>query len=277
MNILSRIVRRGLTETRLYLPEHKNVPVLPDVTVSLTSYPARLPKLHLVIRSLLRQTVLPRQIILYLGNDTADKDIPLSLKNLQNDIFQIKTGYEDLKPHKKYFFVMQEFPDDVVVTVDDDMMYDKSMLSDLYESYKKNPVAVSARRVHLMTKKNDGAVSDYNDWIREYEKKIEPSHALFATGVGGVLYPPRILPAETFDSDAIKTLCLATDDVWLKFMELKNNVPVAWAHSDFRKDLTVRNTQSSALMRTNTSGENRNDINICAMQDITRINLSDFI
>lgn len=273
--MFNRIFRRLVTEGRLWLPvTQKNV--AQDVVVSLTSYPARLPQLHLVIRSLLHQKLAPREIVLYLGNDTRDEDIPSSLRELEKYNFTIKTGCEDLKPHKKYFFAMQEYPDDAVITVDDDVIYDKDFVQDLYNCYKKFPGCVASRRVHRMIQDTLGNIKSYNDWQWECTQILEPSHQLFSTGCGGALYPPKVLPPETFDAEAIKAHCLNTDDIWLKFMELKADVKVVFTNSKVIHPLTVRNTQASALMHTNTAGENRNDINIRAMEDFTGIKLGDF-
>ena len=273
--MFNRIIRRLVTEGRLWLPvTQKNV--AQDVVVSLTSYPARLPQLHLVIRSLLHQKLAPREIVLYLGNDTRDEDIPSSLRELEKYNFTIKTGYEDLKPHKKYFFAMKEYPDDAVITIDDDVIYDKDFVQDLYNCYKKYPGCVASRRVHRMIQDTLGNIKSYNDWQWECTQILEPSHQLFSTGCGGALYPPKVLPPETFDAAAIKAHCLNTDDVWLKFMELKADIKVVFTNSKVIHPLTVRNTQASALMHTNTAGENRNDINIRAMEDFTGIKLGDF-
>ena len=273
--MIDRIFRRLVAEGRLWLPvTQKNV--AQDVVVSLTSYPARLPQLHLVIRSLLHQKLAPREIVLYLGNDTRDEDIPSSLRELEKYNFTIKTGYEDLKPHKKYFFAMQEYPQDSIITVDDDVMYDKDFVRDLCSCHQKNPGCVCGRRVHRMTKDNAGQIRSYNDWQWECRDILEPSHQLFTTGCGGVLYPPHILPPEAFDAAAIKAHCLNTDDVWLKFMELKAGARVVFTNSKVMHPLTVRKTQASALMHTNTAAENRNDLNIRAMEDFTGIKLGDF-
>lgn len=275
MTFFKRIIRRFFTELKLFLPI-KNKNINEEIIVSLTSYPARLNKLHLVIRSLLHQKMLPKNIVLYLDNNTKSKDIPKSLKKLQKYNFIIKENYENLKPHNKYFYAMQEFPDKVIITVDDDLIYDENLISDLYNSYKKYPNCVSARRVHKMTQK-DNKIESYNNWLWEYKNELNPSHSLLATGVGGVLYPAHIFPKETFNKDDIKKYCLNTDDIWLKFMELKNDIKVVFTNSKIIHPLTIRNSQDSGLMHTNTSNENRNDINIKLMEDFTKINLAKYV
>lgn len=275
--IFKRIFRRVFTEFNNSLPINKSKNIAEGVIISLTSYPARLPQLHVVIRSLLKQTVSPEKIILYLGTDTKDSDIPSSLQKLTKYNFEIKTGCKDIKPHKKYFYAMQEFPNHTIITVDDDLIYDKNLVSDLITCAKKNPGCVCARRVNLITKNEEGKLNPYSKWEWEYKKLITPSHSLLATGCGGVLYPPHILPQETFNLKAIKETCLNTDDIWLKFMELKNDVKVVFSNNKVVHPLSLRHTQESGLLQTNTAGENRNDINIVQVQNYTGIQLADHL
>lgn len=283
MNIIKkifRLIKRISVELSIYLPL-KKTNASHDVIVSLTSYPERLCNIHKVILSLLRQTTTPRKIILWLGTDTAENQIPRKLRKLEKNsggLFQIRTNVENIKPHKKYFFVMQENPEAIIVTVDDDLFYDKNLLSDLLESYEKNPHCVHARRVNLMKKTDDGKIDKYANWEWECKKITDPSFALLPTGCGGVLYPPKILPQDTFQMEAIKENCLNTDDIWLKFMELKAGVKVVFTNNRIVHPLTIRKSQKTALMHNNAqnSTENINDINISKMENFTGINMGDY-
>lgn len=274
--MIKRIFRRVFSEISIRLPITRPHKIADGVIISLTSYPARLKNLHIVIRSLLKQKVSPEKIILYLGTDTKETDIPDQLNKLKKYNFEIRFGYEDIKPHKKYYFAMQEFPDSTIITVDDDLIYDKNLVGDLLACAQKNPGCVCARRVNLITKDTNGQLTPYSKWLWEYNGITEPSHALIATGCGGVLYPSHILPKDTFDLPAIKNNCLNTDDIWLKFMELKNDVKVVFSNNKIIHPLTLRHTQESGLLKTNTTGENRNDINIKNMQAFTQIDLSEY-
>lgn len=275
--MIKRILRRFFTEFNNNLPILKPSTITNGVIVSLTSYPARLKSIHVVIRSLLKQKVAAEKVILYLGTDSKETDIPDKLKKLTKYNFEIRLGYEDIKPHKKYYFAMQEFPNHTIITVDDDLIYDKNLVSDLIACAKKNPGCVCARRVNLITKNEEGKLNPYSKWKWEYKTITTPSHSLLATGCGGVLYPPHILPQETFNLKAIKETCLNTDDIWLKFMELKNDVKVVFSNNKVVHPLSLRHTQESGLLQTNTAGENRNDINIIQVQNYTEIKLSDYI
>ena len=73
--MIKRILRRFVTEFNNNLPILKRSTIANGVIVSLTSYPARLKSIHVVIRSLLKQKVTAEKVILYLGIDTKENDI----------------------------------------------------------------------------------------------------------------------------------------------------------------------------------------------------------
>jgi hypothetical protein len=120
-------------------------------------------------------------------------------------------------------------PDAIVITVDDDAYYSPKLVKNLMKFHQKYPDAIVARRVHLIRYDANNQPLPYMHWTFNYTQQRVPSRDLFATGVGGVLYPPHLLPAQTTDVEFIKNNCLNADDVWLKFMEWNARVPVVWA------------------------------------------------
>lgn len=157
---------------------------------------------------------------------------------------------------------MQDYPDALIITVDDDLMYDKHLVRDLYHSYKKYPYAVSARRVHKIERdKTTGLLKLYREWGYESRTIKKPALQLFATGCGGVLYPPNRLPPETFNITNIKQQCLEADDIWLKFMELQHKIPVVWVPDWPIHPYSIASTTSSGLAQTNVA-HGQNDVYI---------------
>lgn len=243
------------------------------VVASLTSYPARFGTLHLCIKSILNQSVKADKVILWLDDFVRDEEIPASVTALKANGLEIKKIPYDLKPHKKYFFAMQEFPDFCVITFDDDSMYRKNSIKKLLLSYRAFPNAVSALRVRKIIEKK-GRTATYAEWRHARRGDVLPSFSLVATGVGGILYPPHILPESTFDVDAIKRYCHRADDIWLKFMELKNNVPVVWKKTWHEHPVTISIHRDSGLNIENVA-QNRNDAYIKAMESYTGISLAE--
>lgn len=206
---------------------------IPDkkIIVSLTSYPLRFYCLNQVIESILRQTKKADKIVLYLSEaEVSEKEsaLPADFQNLlKNGSVEVRWVQKSLKPHNKYFYAFQDFSDDLVVTIDDDIIYPQNLIETLYNSYLAHPDCVSAMRVHVVATDLKNGILPYGCWTMEDNSHIgEPSHRLFATGVGGVLYPVHLLDKSLLDENAIRETCLEADDLWLKFIELKSDVPV---------------------------------------------------
>ncbi len=232
----------------------KRVPV-PELIVSFTSYPERIPTIHIMVESVFKQTIAPGRTILWLSEDQFPKkeaDLPDSLLSYLDKGLEIRFVQGDLKPHKKYYYAMQEFPDNPIVTLDDDVIYPEDTLSKLWNSYQSFPHAVSAIRAHRIAI-TDGQIGKYNEWTQNeplfYRR---PSMLAFATGVGGVLYPPGCMPAVAFDKNLIEKHCLLGDDIWLKCMEILTSTPTVSADID-ASFAYVEGTQDTALWRNNQS------------------------
>lgn len=228
------------------------------IIVSLTSYPARLENIYLCLKSLLMQTVKPDKIILWFGSDTKRSDLTDDMLKLGQ--YGVEYRFDEnnnIKPHKKYYYAMQEFPDDIVITVDDDVVYPRKTVESLMKSYDRHPYAVSARRVHKITFTEEGKIAPYEEWLKEYRKEKTESTALMAVGVGGILYPPHCLDDRAFELAKIQELCLGADDIWLKCMETLKGTKVVWTPCFFSHPPALKITNS--LWQGNVNG-NQNDI-----------------
>lgn len=247
------------------------------IIVSVTSIPSRFTSLYLCLETIMRQSLKPDKIILYLGNNTRNMELPQNLKKLKKRGLTIEyRDDKELKPHTKYFYAMQEYPNDIIITFDDDILYNKNVIKMLYESYLKFPNEVSAIRVHKITFNQD-KINKYKNWIMEYKGKdsLIPSHYLCATGVGGVLYPPHIMPKETFNKENIKNLSLSADDLWLKAMQIKYKIKVVKALEKNYYLFVIKNSQSIALNKTNVD-KCENDRVLSNLLNYYEINKKDF-
>jgi len=225
----------------------------PRIIASLTSYPGRIDKVKNAIITLLKQTMKPDMIILWLAEDefrNREKDLPTDLLQLKKKGLTIR-WCEDLKSHKKYYYAMKEYPDDIIITFDDDLYYHPDTIKLLYESYKKFPNAVSALRTHLITFDATGNIMPYAEFKLEQSELIGvPSMRLFSTSGAGTLYPPHCMHEELFNKDAIFNTCKYADDIWLKIMQVMKGTPTVQAAP--KKNLCyIEGTQAQALHRNN--------------------------
>ena len=245
--------------------ERMNKLLSTEIIVSLTSYPARIKTVHLTVKSLLNQTVPADRIILWLSKSQFPKgeaELPEELRKLVRDSkLQLEWCNEDLKPHKKYFYAMQRYSEAVIITVDDDMLYNKALIEKLKLCWFNFPQCICAMRAHLIAS-NSSEVLSYSKWLNEVVNfEYKPGVEFCATGVGGILYPPRIFKSDLFDTDAIIDSCLYADDLWLKTFELLDGIPVVIASPTPLLEY-IPDTQDTALYNKNKTANDEQLSNI---------------
>lgn len=239
--------------------------------VSLTTYPKRIHAVAQVLETLFAQTRKADQIILWLAEaqfPEKEQDLPDELVKLAEEKRLSIRWCNDLKAHKKYFYAFQEFADDLIVTVDDDLQYSPDTLATLYRSYLLYPEAVSAMRAHLMLISPENEVLPYHMWIQETDAcQHMPSMQLFATGGAGTLYPPHLFRKEFLDEEAILQYCPLADDMWLKAMQVMSEVPVVLA-GQYEPLCYLPGTQEETLYQLN-GRQRQNDLQLVGIMQWT--------
>lgn len=192
------------------------------VIVSLTSYKERLYDIHYAIYSLLCQTFKPDQVILWLGEadyPNGDHDLPQSLCRLKRNGLSI-CYREDRGSYTKLVYALREYPDDIIVTADDDIFYPENWLEKLYDGHQKDREQIICHRIHRI-KIKQGMIAPYAEWEKElgYTKA---SVLNFLTGVGGVLYPPKSLYKDVLREELYKEYAPLADDIWFWAMAVLN-------------------------------------------------------
>jgi hypothetical protein len=242
----------------------------PPLIISLTSIPERFHKLHLCVEALLRQSIKPDHLILWLS-DTETK-IPSSLQNLTKRGLEIKFC-KDIRSYKKIIYTLKEFPNALIVTADDDIFYPSTWLEDLFSAYQKEPEFIHCHRAHLITKNSGGPIKKYKEWNYCADGIEEPSLLLFPTGEGGVLYAPGMLNKEVTNEQLFIELCPTADDVWLKAMSLLNNYSCKKLSQHKTSFTQIKGTQTKALWKENTTaGASKNDDQIKLVFDYFNLN-----
>lgn len=208
--------------------------------VSLTSFPERTPEIHFTIYSLLTQDLKPDEVILWLAKEQYPNgldDLPEILLNLQQWGLSIK-WCEDLRSYKKLLPTLQEYPDDVIVIVDDDVFYPRDFLKKLYHEHLKDPKTVIGHRLHRITLDKEGKPLPYKEW-RKNTTQTKPSYRNFLTGCGGILYPPHVLYKDIDNVSLIRELAPYADDIWFWAMSVLNNTKIKTFSGRYRKVLLV--------------------------------------
>lgn len=245
-----------------------------EIFVSLTTYPARMESAYYAICSILDQTVKPNKIILTLIKGEFPEGESLLSQNilsLKEKGIEILWATDNLRPHNKYFYSMQKYPNALIITIDDDILYPRDTIEKLIRCYKRHPKAISAFHTDKFFIRNN-QLDKYSKAAIGYNKDIyTPRMDLLAEGFAGVLYPPSILPKETFQKDLIRKCAPIADDIWLKCIELKNNIPVVCAASKQNVQVLIDHQENALFLQNRQM--NFNDKQLKKTQDILGISI----
>lgn len=231
-----------------------------SLIISLTSYPARIGTVYKTINSLLSQTLQPQKILLILSEEefpNKESDLPENLKCLLSDKFEILWRLKNLYSYDKLVPVLEKYPEEVIVTVDDDIIYRNDLLEKLYKAYKKQPKLIHCHRAHRITFDKKKNIHPYKSWTWTVEK-VKPSYNNFLTGGGGTLYPPNALNKEVFNVELFQKLAPTGDDIWFWAMAVLNNTKINVIKNNCSKLEYIDGTQEGCLWKQNVN-EFKND------------------
>ena len=267
MSYAERVIRKAVNILERSYCNHLNPSIFEgekklrddSVIVSMTTFPARIGYVHLAIKSLLNQTVSPGKIILWLAKDQfQDVEIPEQLRALCTYGLEIRFCDEDLLAHKKYYYAMRAFPEQILVTYDDDIIYPEDSLEKLLAMHKRYPNAIICNRGREMKMEN-GFAASYKDWkVSGRVPAGIPSYRVMASTGAGTLYPPHCMPEETFDIEKIRSLALTADDLWMKVMSILGGVSVVKSQTRGKALCSSKGKQNSTLAHQNVD-QNLND------------------
>lgn len=187
------------------------------VIVSLTSFPGAIEYAAGAVESILKGSVLPHKIVLYVTlSQFEGLDLPDKLKRLEkeNDIFEIRNYDREIRSYRKLVPALADFPEATIVTIDDDVAYHPHMLRDLLRLHEKYPEYVLAHRAKKIKPGKPYKKWSKYRWYHFLTKRLHPGFDNIQTGVGGVLYPPGALKSEMIREDLFTKLAPTADDLW---------------------------------------------------------------
>jgi hypothetical protein len=237
---------RRARQLRARVPEPAADPL--PVVVSLTSIPSRLPYVDLPVRSVLAQSRPPSLVVLWL-HESLRSAIPAALAACVGARFQIR--YVDgTSSHRKLVHALTTWPDRVVVTCDDDVMYDPEWLARLWDTHQRHPRDVVAHEGRRIATAADGSLRPYAEWPWVQEPGLVAADFL-PVGYGGALYPPGALHPEVTDAARYLALAPTADDLWFKMMALRAGTTSRRTDAPVPKPIPVIGAKGSALAAVN--------------------------
>ncbi|MDL2323280.1 hypothetical protein LJC52_04755 [Bacteroidales bacterium OttesenSCG-928-A17] len=233
--------------------------------VSLTSFPARINKVWLVIETILHQTSRPDMIILWLSEEQfKNKEIlPKNLLMLQKRGLKIELRPGDLRSHKKYYYTLLEYPNDVMITIDDDIFYKTTMIESLMKEHNKNIKTIVAQYGRKMRRDINEKLRPYNTW-ELVDKETISSNDFFLGSGGGTLFPPNCLHKDILNYNLFNELTYYADDVWINAMiRLSRNMITQIPNPSLILPVLIKKNKNLSTINLS---ENMNDKQIAAVR-----------
>ncbi len=230
------------------------------VIVSFTSFPARIHTLWIVVETILRQTMKPDKLMLWLSKKEFPtlESLPKKLLIQQKRGLEIILVDENIRSHKKYYYVMKKYPEDYIITIDDDFIYHSTLIQKLIKAKQKNPGCICSFARELQTYR-DEVLKPNNKWdktYREYPIDGELLHDnsgrkyFFLTGIG-TIYPPHSLYEDIFNTELALKLCPLADDIWLNTMTRLKGTKMIFVPGVAAVDGIIRYTNNYTLSSVN--------------------------
>ena len=225
------------------------------VIVSLTSFPAAITFAKGAIYSILEGNTLPDKLVLYLTfSQFEDAKIPSELRTLANNnsLFEIRNYNEDIRSYRKLIPAIKDFPNDTVVTIDDDVRYHKNMLRDLLHLHKQIPDVIIANRAKKIKLKAPYRSWKKYRWYHFLFNKLHYSFKNIQTGVGGVLYPPNSLNEKMLNPKIFKEIAPTSDDIWFWAAAVsKGTYVVPFPYGKYNKPKGLKKPKNLSLKTVN--------------------------
>ena len=224
------------------------------VLVTLTTYPGRTGTVAHTVRTLLAQTYKPDAVLLWLAEEQypgREADLPEELLALRAHGLEIKWT-RDIRSFKKLIPALKEYPEDILVTADDDILYPEDWLEPLVKAHCRHPQQICSRRCHKIRMNKDGALAPYKDWQFEIGK-THARYGNFLTTGGGVLFPPGCFHGDVDREDLFTELCPRQDDIWFWAMVVLNGWKIMLPANAYRL-VNVEGSQEDALWEQNVNG-----------------------
>lgn len=228
------------------------------VIVTLTSYGKKVQQVGLAIESLMHQTIKPNKIVLCLSEEFEGK-LPVVLERQRERGLEI-LFCKDIRSYKKLVPTLRKYPQSIIISIDDDIIYPIDFVEYLIKAYKNDPNKVYFYYGHTITLDSKGQPIPYKEWTRRPAK----GRSLYnlPTGVDGILYPPGCFHEDICKEELFLELCPYADDLWFKVMTLLKGVECEQVErvEDVKTEFVHLDAADRYALSTINNDKNMNDV-----------------
>jgi hypothetical protein len=170
---------------------------------------------------------MPERIVLWLAENqfpNKKRDLPEDLLVFEKYGLEIR-WCEDLRSYCKLVPALSHFSDSFIVTVDDDLFYDKTCVEKLWKSHLENPNSIICHVAKVVKFNAGGVIAPFTEWPRNIKNNY-PQFFNTQLGASGALYHKKYLHDDICKKDLFLNLAPYADDIWFYFMALLKGTPI---------------------------------------------------
>lgn len=243
-----------------------------SIVLSMTSYGERLKILH---QHLNWVREIPFLFNLYVGdNETLNPELISFFNSTPNAKLHI---VKDIGPLTKSYYALQEFPDDTIFLLDDDLAYSRHWIMYSIDSFVNNVnkfptsiIGLIARRI-IINKNYELEIMQYGENQTEFQKTLnyptghsKPFEASYKnivlSGGPGSFLNIRQLHKDYFDVDKYQSMCKSHDEMWNWIQSVRIGYKHVGLHTVMMHPGVIPNTQQYGLGVNFNSVEHEQDI-----------------
>lgn len=219
--------KREISRLILELPDNfiTNEITNEDFVFSLTSYGKRVEDaLPYALYSIITQSILPKKIVVYLDWDNwSDDNLPYLLQQFK----RVGVDYRycnDIRSYKKLIPALKDFPNNPIITLDDDFYYNPQYHSWMRTAYDASDKKTVLGQWGCIPAVVDGKYAPYSTWVDCKFMKDGDEISFFGCCC---CYPPDIFDDEILNEKIFLALCPTADDIWFWVMEKRLGIKTA--------------------------------------------------
>ena len=229
----------------------------------MTSYPERILGIYEVFLSLLNQSAdsSSYQCFLTLAKEefiNGEKDLPSNLLKLIKNKWIILIWHHNIYSHKKLMPIMQAYPENDILIIDDDIIRTYNFIEIFQKDHKVYPNDIICGNFAYYFDSEIG-IRRLNGYIGLNHRNMNPvPNIIFQTarpanGYGGVLYPKHTFSDKRFyDENLYMNLSPTSDELWqYLFIILENKILRQTSIIIDNSINIVKNSQKKSLFKIN--------------------------
>ena len=203
-----------------------------NIYISLTTIPSRSKNILYTVNSILNQKINPQKIFITISTkNLREENINYQLPDVINNhpLIEIITSEKDNGPINKLYggILKCKNDNDIIITVDDDSIYNRNMIKNIYEQSKiyKEQVIGTIGRIK------------YNKKIFGYNQKI-PCKVKLLEGYGGVGYRKKFFNIQDINTSGLEKEVIFNDDIHISYILKNKGIDLIMVPSEIKEPIT---------------------------------------